>query len=185
MLNSNDKNRIGKEAAQLSKQGMSRQEMYDKLVEEYHERITIAEIVENTPTLKAKQKWGGLNAILLTILIVIAIIDLVDLSFVGLAIDILFIYGVYNYKTKYYSWISVRAFVSVVSGTILLLSLNKEETGVFTLVLMGIVLLMILISLLLGIYLNNKICPDAEIIKEPYINENGENRLRAIHRFKD
>ena len=150
MLNSNDKKQICKEATQLSKQGMSRQEMYDKLVEEYHERITIAEIVENTPTLKAKQKWGGLNTILLTILIATAIIDLFALSFVGLGIDALFIYGVFNYKTKYYSWIAVRAFVSVLSGTILILNLNTEETGVFNLILMGIVLLMVLIFVFTG-----------------------------------
>ena len=176
------KSRIKQELAD----GKSKQIIYDELIEVYADRNSIASILDDSVSLKNREKYKGLNTILLISLSILGFIDVASLNFIATILDILLIVCVYKFNVKYYSWISVRGFFSVLVVALSIL-FNKDIDWSDATVIAAVIVtaLLIIISFVLGLYLSNKLSPDFVIEKEMYVNEDGENRLRIKHVFSD
>lgn len=176
------KREIRKEARELMANGMSKQEAYEELVKRHKLYIQIADIIENVPHPNAKKKYGWLNAILLSIFSLFALLDLLTLSIISAVIDGLFIWIVAGYYVHRYSWIIVRGVISVIAVIGVFVSGNQ---GTFEIVFSFIDLGIAITVLLLGISLQGKLCPDPEIKKEIYVNKQGQKRTRNLYLFAD
>ena len=60
--------------------GNSKQQIYEELIPIYGERITIAEALQNIPTLERRQKYQRINRLLLVLLSLTAAIDLLNMN---------------------------------------------------------------------------------------------------------
>jgi hypothetical protein len=166
--------------------GSTKQEIYNDLILEYSNRKQIAEILDDFVAKKTSEKYKGLNTMLLASLSIIAFIDLAGLNIIAIVIDAFLIYQVYNFNVKYYTWIAVRGFFSIiVVGLILIFNKSLDFNNFNVIVVLIITFLLIAIAFGLGFYLSNRLSPDYKETKEFYVNEDGENRLRYVHEFVD
>src|ERR1022692_2740539 len=105
--------------------GNTKQQIYEELIPEYGERITIAEALQIIPTLARRQKYQKTNMLLLILLSLTAAIDLLNMSSIPIPLiwDCFLIYVVAYYKVNYYLWIWFRAGLSLLLFISLLISL--------------------------------------------------------------
>ena len=186
-----------KEVRQLAKQkikeGKTQQQTFEE-IKETSDRPSeeIANIVKQIPTLAARQKNKTLNYVLigllaLTILskmlagIPIALQDGIKslpIIFILPIINILMLWGVSTYSVGAHR---VTGFLSLLA---LLRSLGDILGKPFEpLVLVDLVLIGGM--LFLGFYLNNKLTPGYDIVKEKYTDSQGRTKLRNKIKFED
>lgn len=136
-----DKNAIKKLAKEKSKEGKTRQEIYDELIPIFRHKKEVADIVRFIPIMSKYKKYNFINLIFLIFLILMTLLSLFSPS-IGIIWLFALIYFVATKDYKHYYWITFLGGFSVIS--ILAISLF----GLFEMNLSWIwILIMILISL--------------------------------------
>jgi hypothetical protein len=173
--------------------GNSKQQIYEELIPIYGERITIAEALQNIPTLERRQKYQRTNRLLLVLLSLTAAIDLLNMNSIPIPLiwDGYLIYVVAYYKVNNYLWIWFRAGLSLLLITILIISsfTNAKnfhfDKSTASIIYMGIVLLLLLTTALISYRLDKKICPEFKEKKVWFTDSNGNEKLKIVHEFID
>ena len=170
---------------------MSKQATYDSLCEKYKEKITIAKIVQGIASNKASEQYMGSNTILLIIISITALIDMLTTSLVGSALDIYMIYLVATRTAEQYSWITARAFFSLMQIGTIVIALKSGPVGADhslsseALITIGVLLALSVSSMILGFYLGKRLCPEYEERKIIYTDNTGKKKVRVEHEFFD
>ena len=178
-------------AEQKIKEGKSRQETFDELQSVSSTPSTgLADIVKFFPSLELRKQYKIQQVVLVLLLVYSVIIKMIStlplivekgVSWLPLiliipAITIFFTYAVITFKTQYYKWI---AFISIWGILKSYTALMDGET--FMYFQLGVTLF----TAGLSYFLYLKLASDYEIIKEPYRNNQGQNRLRKKIIFKN
>ena len=171
------------EAQQLLKQGISKQETFEILKEKYKFTKDVSDMLKNLPSQQAIQKYGKWNYVLLILLISTAILFLLE----SLSILILLWYGLQIYAVtkmliKYYSWVSVFSSITLISFIGLIFT-NEIPNPNWR----NTILLMTLSipTLIIPLWLENKLCPKPTERMEKYTNSEGQQRLRIVYEFNE
>lgn len=176
-----DKKRIKLRAKEILKTGISKQEAYELLVEELHNRAVTAKILRRLPSAQALKRYGVWNHILLGLLIITATMLFLANPTPGIIIWYgLLIIAVARKSTRFYFWVTIMSGLSLVTIIYLIFTLQGNTEGLVRILLL---LTLIVPSCILPIWLNNKLTPSPDEQREFYENEHGEQRSRMIFHF--
>ena len=172
---------IRQEAKELLKQGNSRQETYEQLAEKFRYRKTVADVLKNLPSKKAKDKYRKWNFLLLGLLILTAVFYFLATPTIGVVLWYgLTIYAVARMLTKYYMWVTILTALGLVGGAIAIFVGNHQSVDWVNI----IVLLVLNIPLLmLPIWLTKKLTPNPVEKKERYQGKDGTQKMRLTYEF--
>lgn len=178
-----DKKKISKEAKDLIKQGKSKQEVYDELVDKYKYRNAIADIVRFTPSLERLKKYSAWNTAFLIIVSLLTLLSIFNIT-LGIIWFVFIIIIVAMKKYKYYYWITILGAITImVSFALYFLSGENGESDVDLATLIGSLIIAI-IFILAGTILPKKITPPYTERKEKFIDKNGKQKLMVVHVFE-
>ena len=178
-----DKKIIRVEAKELLKQGMSRQETYEQLTEKFKYRKTVADVLKNLPSKKAKDKYKKWNFTLLGLLVVTTVIYFLATPTIVIILWYgLLIYAVARMLTKYYIWVTALTAFGLIAGTVVIFMSDSSSTN-WTNVL--ILLVLNLPILILPIWLTNKLTPNPIEKMEKYQGKDGRQRIRVHYEFPE
>lgn len=176
------KKEIAKEARQLFKQGgQTKQQVFELLTDKYKYEKDVADVLKYIPSSQAIAKYEIWNNILLAILILITITSYINSnSFWTLFGYGLLIFGVATKRIKYYMWITGLSALSLIFFAIVLL-FNTPEVPELRIIILTI--LLFIMSCILPIWLQKKLCPEPTEQKEKYTTSEGEERMRIVYEF--
>ena len=178
-----NKKEVRKEAKELLKQGIIKQQVFESLVEKHKYSIEIANILTNIPSLKAIKKYRIWNYILLGVIILNTLIFLISAPSISSTLWFsLLIYGVSTMKTNYYKWVAILSFFIIAIFVVLVLNNSGENNYSFSLI--SIIILSI-ISCILPIWLETKLCPKPKEEKVLYTNSKGQQKYKMTYQFQD
>ena len=183
------KKEIDKEARELLKQGMPKQEAFETLVDKYKYAKDVADVVKNIPSAERIQKYGVWNTVLLIWLIIIELLVIVTSPSIGILWYGLLIYAVAKKLVKYYGWITLLAVLGALGSiaTVALSGPGSFSSISFNASVVTILLLLVLYipTCILPYWLEKKLCPAPTERKEMYSNSEGEKRMRLVYQFHD
>ena len=163
--------------------GLSKQEVYEKLCEQYRRNIDIAEILKPLTTVDRKRKYGVFHLMLLAVFISIIVYEVsYSDSFYSLIWYGAFSYLVIASKISQYFWISIYQGLFVLLP--MLISAVRQG-GVYDWQLFLLLFGAHLLLLLFPIWLQRKTIPPPKEKKEVYTNKEGKNKVRIIYSFID
>lgn len=187
------KRQIRKEAKQHILSGKTKQETFDHLkgigklpIED------LAKIIKSIPTLQAREEYKILNIILISLLALTVLAKMLTgipivienglkwlpILFIIPIVNIILLIGVATYWGESHKWVAILTILG------LLRTLGSMLGQPFDpLILVDLSIAAGLIGL--GFYLHSKLYTAYKIVKEPYQNSRGENRLRNVIRFED
>jgi hypothetical protein len=178
-----NKKEIRKEARQLLKQGTSKQETFELLVDKHKYTKEIADILKNIPSAIAIAKYGIWNHVLLAILILTTIIFFLVAPSIGTLLWYgLLIYGVATKRINYYMWVTVMSSFALVVFIVIILT-SSSETFYWTRTI--IMMILIIPSCILPIWLEKKLYPKPTEKKVQYTNTQGQQRMKIVYEFTD
>lgn len=178
-----NKKEVRKEAKELLKQGISKQQVFERLVEKHLYSIEIADILSNIPSPKAISKYGVWNNVLLGVIILNALIFFISSPPIGVSLWFgLLIYGVLTKKINYYKWVAILSFLIITIFVVLMFNDSGGNDFSFSLI---SILTINLISCILPIWLERKLCPKPKEDKILYTNSLGEQKYKMTYQFKD
>jgi hypothetical protein len=105
--------------------------------------------------------------------------------------DCFLIYVVAYYKVNYYLWIWFRAGLSLLLFISLLISLFTNAKNLTfdkspaSIIYIGIVFLLLLVTAFLSYKLDNNICPEFKEKKVWFTDSHGNEKLKIVHEFVD
>ena len=193
-----EKKQIKKEVQIRIKKGEPKQQILEELSQQYKDKITIVKQLESTPSMVMKWKYLNYNHVMSFLLLAIFILDGVILyqqqiepnayaafwvtafPFLNLAVDVLLLIGVLRYRIETYSWIAVRAIISLLQIVITHAYYNLPIDW-----LIWGVLFLLVVSFLLGLFLGVKLCPP-RVPKTIEVNiDENEKINKTIYVFPD
>lgn len=178
-----NKKEIRKEAKQLLKQGTSKQETFELLVDKHKYTYEIADILESIPSAKAIAKYGIWNHVLLAIIILTTIVFFLTTYSIGTLLWYgLLIYGVATKRINYYMWVTIMSLFALVVFIVTFLT-SSAETFYWTRTI--ILIILIIPSCILPIWLEKKLCPKPTEKKVLYTNSQGQQRMKIVYEFTD
>jgi len=180
-LSDSEKEILKKEIKSKISKGLSKQSIYDELIEDHNDRGGVAEIIDDFVSKGSKRKYKIQNTILLILLVLIGILDL-NFGLKFLMVDLILIYAVASYNFQQYILIAIRGFFGII---VLGLYLLGEETSVLEFYYMLSVFIIVLTSFILGYKLSNLLSIKGVMERENYIDDDGENRWTIRHKFVD
>jgi hypothetical protein len=173
---------ITKDAKQLLKQGNTKQQTFELLVDKYKYSKDVADTIKNIPSSDRIQKYGAWNFFLLFLLIIIEVISLLwTSSSFGILWYGLLIYAVSNKLVKYYNWITFLAIIGTLFSIIGLFLSTKPINPVS----IALLVFVFLPTCILPTWLEKRLCPEPTVRKEQYTNSEGEQRMRVVYDFPD
>lgn len=173
------------EASKLIKEGKSKQETYESLLELTRNRKLIADIVRYTPTKEKLSKYGIWNTLFIVFIsIVVVLFSLVQFSMhIIWPVLLLLVVAMKRFKLYYFNTIFGIVTMLGISGLVLYELVNDGlEHSVFTTL---CVLPIPVLFILGGVLLPKKITPKYEEKKERYTDNNGRQRIRIVHYFEE
>jgi len=177
------KKEIANDARQLLKQGTSKQQTFETLVDKYKYGKDVADVLKNIPSLIRIQKYGAWNFLLLFLLILIVLISLflTGPSFIVLYYGLL-IYAVAMKQVKFYMWISLLSTCALIGFVAIILTTENAKLNWPALI---AILGLTIPTFILPLWLEKKLCPKPIERKEQYTNSNGEQRMRIVYYFNE
>ena len=175
------KSDIRSTAKLLLKEGKSKQEVFDELLEKYHYAKDVAEVLKYIPTNSSIAKYNGWNIVLLiNLIIIIGLILLSSGSYVSVIYYVLITIVVFKKSLKHYVWVSVLSAVGLigVAGA----AMNGDNWSWPWII---IVVVILAPPLFISYWLPGKLSPPPIESKEQFTNAEGETRLRVVYSFKD
>ncbi len=178
-----NKNEIIKEAKQLLKQGNSKQETFELLVDKHKYTKEVADLLKKIPSAKAIAKYGIWNHILLANLILTTVIFYLTAPSIGILFWYgLLVYGVATKSINYYMWVSGMSSLALLAFIVIILTSSSETSNLTKTVFM---LILIIPSCFLPIWLEKKLCPKPTEKKVQYTNLQGQQRMKIVYEFTD
>lgn len=183
---------LRKAAEQMVQAGMGRQQVFNELrVQSGLPEEKVAQVVRYVPSLESRERYMTAQAMLIGLLVLTIVIKLgialLQVIQVGLAwtpfifllplINIALLYGVVTYRGRAYHFVGLFAFFTL---TRIVFDLNSS-TSWFVWVDVAIAAAL----LGLGYFLNSKMVPGYQEVKEKYVNAEGQERLRNVIQFPD
>ncbi len=178
-----DKKKVTVLAKKMIKEGQNKQEVYNQLVDEYHERKTIADIIRYIPSPEKLKKYGIWNALFLTFIIGTTSAVLLTVPSFSLAPLLIFVALVAFKQFKYYYWSVFFGIVLLIIGTIGNIYNYLEKPSDFQVMPLIAICLLGVIFIFAGTYLPKKIIPNYREEKEKYTASNGQTKIRLKHYF--
>lgn len=184
MIRRNEKSLIRQSALELLKQGKSRQETFDILVEKYKFSADVADVLKQLPSKKALAKYGKWNNFLLGIMLFTSVFILIITPSVAefLIWYGFLIYAVVSKRFEYYIWISFVSFFFFFLFALDLFS-GQSHSGSWTNI--SIFLILQTPNLFLPFWLEKKLCPRPKEKREMYTDHNGKNKIKIVYEFSD
>lgn len=174
---------IRTEAKALLRTGISRQEAYQQLTEKFKFRKLIADVLEDLPSKKAKDKYGVWNYVLLALLLVVSVISFLETqSFGSLIWCGVLIYVVARMLTQYYLWITVISALFLISSVVLFF---LEENMVINWLSILLTLTLTIVFIILPIWLANKLTPTPVKKKDMYQAASGKQNFMINYEFPE
>lgn len=178
-----NKKEVRKDAKELLKQGVCKQQVFKTLVEKHKYSIEVANILTYLPSQKAIKKYGIWNYVLLVAICLNALILLFNSPNIGAILWFgLLIYGVITMRINYYKWVAILSFFLITTFVVLIF--YNQGGNNYSLSLISI-LISNIISLILSIWLETKLCPKPKEEKVQYTNSEGEQKFKMTYQFKD
>jgi len=177
------KREIKKEALELLKQGKSRQETFELLVEKFKYTTDVADVLQKLPSSKALAKYIKWNNILLGIMLLTTVVLLIIVRISPW----LFWYGILIYvvakrRFEYYIWISFISFI-LSAGIIAIILRNFNESP--NLLDTAFILSLFLTTTFLPFWIEKKLCPKPKEKKEIYTDQQGISKIKIVYEFSD
>jgi hypothetical protein len=174
---------IAKEARQLIKKGISKQETFETLNAKYNSAKEVSDILKYIPSFKAVKKYGVWNYLLLCLLLLSALFFVSHKPSFGVFIW----YGSLAYivarmLVKYYVYVAFLSATTVISLIALILFFDSSKENWYEI---GFILALAISTLILPFWLEKKLCPQPTETKELYINSEGQQRQRIVYGFTD
>lgn len=178
-----DKKQIKKRAKELLKTGITKQEAYEQLTDEFKNGTVTAKVLRRLPSALALKRYGIWNHILLGLLIITALIFFIADPTPGIVIWYgLLIIAVATKSTRFYYWVTIMSGIGLLTILYLMITAQGIDEGFIRIFLL---LVLIIPSCVLPIWLMNRLTPAPEEIREYYENENGEQRSWMKPVFKE
>lgn len=178
-----NKKQVRNEARQLLKQGASKQDAFDILLEKYKYAKEVADILKNLPSKQAIDKYGKWNYVLLGLLALTTVILFLATPTLGILLWYgLLIYAVARMLVKYYVWVAVFSALAIISFVAVIFTSDSAATNWGNLIIMAI---LVIPTLILSIWLERRLCPKPIESKEEYANSQGQKRLKIVYEFSD
>ena len=188
-----EKKQIKKEVKTRVKKGEPKQRILEELSHLYKDKVTIVKQLEVTPSQAMKYKYQNLNFLLAGLLLIALVIDIILLyrlewgflmidinTTLNVALDIIFIVGVFLIRIENYSWIAARAVVTLVT---ILVSKAYYHQPIDILIFIS--LATIVASFFLGLLLGLKLCP-VRVPKTIEVDIDGTEKIKkTIYVFPD
>ena len=169
--------------------GKTKQEIFEELKETSHRsHQDLAKIIRTVPSLQARTKYKQLNIILIVLLAItilgkiamgtsiisasgisIIIANWFSFFFILPVVDIFLLIGVVTYSQNSHIYIAIWTFFCMSH-------IIQFERFLF-------VILVAIIGL--GIFLNSKLYPKYQTVKERYKDSQGQTRIRNVIKFED
>ena len=175
-----NKTEIRLAAQNLIRQGWSKQKSFEILKKEYQYSKIISKILRCIPSRAQKQNYRILNYLLLFSLLLPMLLFASQLYYVASLTYVVFIYVVLQMQVRFYIWISAFSLISLVSA-LTVIFLDNQIFVISIWLMMGANLA----SLILSIFLEQKLCPKVKQTKEKYIDKLGITRRRIIYNFTE
>ncbi len=182
-IDKNPKNEIVEKAKELLKQGRTRQETFELLVDKYKYTNKVLEVMKQMPSSKAIEKYGKWNNVLLGIMLLIVAMFSVSIGPGSLLILYGFlIYAVITKRFEHYFWISILSFVILIAVlTISIININKSIDVLAIVLILALHLPMIY----LPYWIEKKMCPKPKEHREWYTNHEGRDKIKIVYEFSD
>ncbi len=172
---------VSKEAQQLLKDGLTKQEAFETLVKKYNSTKIVADVIKHIPSLTAISKYGKWNTVLLVNIILTAIMFIILAPSTITVIEyVIMIIIVVSKRTKFYIFISALAILSLIIFSVIIFT---DSTSSIMWIPTIIALLLLIPNAILPLWLEKKLCPKPIEKKEKYTNTQGEERLRINYEF--
>jgi hypothetical protein len=177
------KSEIKKEAKEFLKQGKSRQETFELLIEKHKYITDVADVLKQLPSAKAIEKYGKWNNVLLGIMLATALFYLI---LIGVGAWLIWygvlIYVVVKRRFENYFWVSILAFIIFVAVLIIWIRNFNESLDYLAIALiLGLHMPMIY----LPFWLEKKLCPKPKQHRELYTNPEGRDKIKIMYEFSD
>lgn len=177
-----EKKIIRKKAKEKINSGKSKQQVYNELVEEFGNRIYVADLVRFMPEKKKIGLFFFVNYSFLLLLIASAIFMVKQSPALGESIIILLTWFIPLIVIVAMRWIKfyllIAFFGSITFFTILVIAFYESFQE-----LMLISLVVSVIYFLFGIYVPIWFTPSYQKTRQKYTNKEGQTRMRMIHKF--
>jgi hypothetical protein len=177
-----NKKEIRNEARQLLKQGTPKQETFEILREKYKYAEGVADILKSLPSQQKIEKYGKWNYVLLALLVFTALIFFWETSTIGILLWYGFlIYVVAKMLVKHYVWVSAFSAIAIISFIAILFTSDTGTQWASVIIMTSLVIP----TLILPMWLKEKLCPKPTERKEEYTNSQGQQRLKIEYEFPD
>jgi len=187
-----EKKQIRKDVKSLVDKGESKQQILEDLSHLYKDKITLMKQLETTPSRIMKYKFRIYNYILASLLLVVLVLDVITISrlhwevlvididlIVNVVLDVVFLVSVLLFKTETYTWIAVRAAVTLLTITTAHTAYDQIDMLVF------VSLILIVVSFVLGMMLSVRLCPP-RVPKTVEVNVGKNQKInKTIYVFPD
>jgi hypothetical protein len=164
--------------------GISKQQIFEELIQGNTIGKDLAKIIQSIPSETALKKYKFLHTLFLVLLIVLLVILITNLNYAGITWTAAIIYLVVTKQAKFYGWSLVAGLYGITPGFILIQ--NPPEDAITAAILIGsIILLIAALIIFLGFYLSYKLTPGYIENKELYTDESGNQSYRLIVKFRE
>ncbi|MBI3510753.1 MAG: hypothetical protein HY064_08815 [Bacteroidetes bacterium] len=170
-------------ATQKIKEGISKQEIYNYVVDQCKESKTIVSVLQATPSIAARKKWGWLNIILAVILGTGAILSFLSFSIGGILWTGFGLAVVLSYRVNLYVWVSIIGacgFIGVIA--VMVVAMNQHPINPVPFIIAASFAGLVTF---LGFFLSARLSPACEEEKVMYKTSDGKKRLKVVHKFRD
>jgi len=175
-----DKRAVRRKAEVFLKQGLSKQEIFEQLKQEFQHAKVVAKVLKCAPTPNQKKKYRGLNVLLFFSLLPMLILVAYNVELNASFIYVFMLYVVVKVIPRFYIAITTFSFLSlVISSIMFFFETNPNLWAIWLMLGLNTV------SLVLSYILNQKFCPNVEERKEKYIDKQGLTRMRIIYTFTE
>jgi len=183
IIDKNPKNEIVDKAKELLKQGKSRQETFELLVDKYKYTNKVLEVMKQMPSAKAIEKYGKWNYVLLGIMLLTVALYSLTIGAGGWHILYGFlIYAVATKRYEHYIWISLLSFVVVVAmSVVLIIYFNEPGNNWF----IAFILALHMPMIYLPFWIEKKLCPSPKERREWYADYEGKDKIKIVYEFSD
>lgn len=174
-----NKRDIAKIAKSRIKEGMSKQAVYEQLVDEYRQRVIIADVLSGLPTPARLKKYGPLNLLFLTLLIFFTSLFVLYPT-IAIIWPLWLIYVVAFRKMRLYYFNTLLGAIVAICG--IGICLYQRQLVMATL---GFTALAGVLLMLGGIGLPRLLAPMYKEVKEEVTDADGGRRFVVRHYFPD
>lgn len=187
------KRQLRKAAKKSILEGKSKQETFENLkISSKISNEELAKIIQITPSLEAREKFKTLNGILIGTLLITVLFKMlagipiviengikwIPVLFLLPIINILLLIGVATYSPNAHKLVGIFTIIGLFRGMGNIIGNDLDGFIIFDLIIAAAMIG-------LGFYLNSKLTPEFSKSKELYQNDQGEDRMRYVIKFKD